>query len=228
MYLYEEAGTGSQKPGERVASASRPNAREQSPMTPQDRPSRPAAETFGSLPRELGANIRADMGAEQPATTAPLQPTPLNEKTDTTRDASLYARTSADQTSAVQDAAVEQRREAAIAQDPAAQGDPPPPQQAAQARVRPALSPELVAALRKRAAEAMARSDIIAARLLLERAAAGGDPQAVEDLARTYDPAVLEKMGLRGIFPGDAQQAARLYKEAQQARTQAQGEASSR
>ena len=74
----------------------------------------------------------------------------------------------------------------------------------------------------------MGRNDIVAARLLLERASAGGDPQALDDLARTYDPAVLEKMGLRGIFPADAEKAARLYKEAQQARATAQGDSPSR
>ena len=227
MYLYEEAATGALRPDERIASTQQKAQREYLRAIPGDNPSRAPPETFGSLPPELGANLKADLGVAPPPAPAPLQQLPRNESSDASRDANPDT-----QTEAFRDTAGERQRDAAIAREPAAQSQPAPlteaPPTAAPAPARPSLSPDLVAALRKRAAEAMGRNDIVAARLLLERASAGGDPQALDDLARTYDPAVLEKMGLRGIFPADAEKAARLYKEAQQARATAQGVSPSR
>lgn len=110
---------------------------------------------------------------------------------------------------AIQEAAG-QRNEAALPELPASVVE------------RPQVAPGLVASLRKRAEEAMSRADINAARLLLQRASMGGDADTLEDLARTYDPAVLERMGLRNIFPGDQQIATKLYAEAQRARLSAQ------
>ena len=215
LYVFEEARTGArdkitstqEKPS---TAATRRNSQANAPP--------PAPETFGLLPSELGA--KPELGAD-----APQQKTPEVAADDAAREANHDASPDMN-TGATQDRSVERRQEAALPQEPAPQALPPSPANAPRAvtpaPARPQVSPEFVATLRKRAAEAMTRSDIIAARLLLERASAGGDAQALEELARTYDPAVLEKMGLRGIIAADEQKAARLYNEAQQARASAQ------
>jgi TPR repeat protein len=41
--------------------------------------------------------------------------------------------------------------------------------------------------------------DLASARLVLQRAAEAGDPRAALMLAGTYDPIVLEKLGIQGI-----------------------------
>lgn len=47
----------------------------------------------------------------------------------------------------------------------------------------------------------IASGDLVAARLVLRRAADDGDAQAAIALAGTYDPTVLEKLGVRGTVP---------------------------
>jgi hypothetical protein len=58
-----------------------------------------------------------------------------------------------------------------------------------------------VASLLKRADALIASGDVAAARLVLRRAAEAGDARAAMMLAGTYDPIVLEKLGVRGIVP---------------------------
>jgi hypothetical protein len=58
-----------------------------------------------------------------------------------------------------------------------------------------------IAASRKRAEALIASGDISAARLVLRRPADDGDAQAAIALAGTYDPTVLEKLGVHGIVP---------------------------
>jgi hypothetical protein len=58
-----------------------------------------------------------------------------------------------------------------------------------------------IAASRKRAEALIASGDISAARLVLQRPADDGDAQAAIALAGTYDPTVLEKLGVHGIVP---------------------------
>jgi TPR repeat protein len=55
--------------------------------------------------------------------------------------------------------------------------------------------------------------DVAAARLLFERAAEAGDRRAALALGATYDPAVLTKLGVRGIAP-DIEKAHQLYRKA--------------
>ena len=55
--------------------------------------------------------------------------------------------------------------------------------------------------LMKRAKDMLSSGDIPAARLFLERAAEGQDPDAALLLARTYDPAVLGTSDVRNITP---------------------------
>ena len=61
------------------------------------------------------------------------------------------------------------------------------------------LDQEEVADLMKRGEAFIAVGDLAAARLVLQRAAEGGDPRATMTLAGTYDPIVLEKRGVQGL-----------------------------
>jgi hypothetical protein len=72
---------------------------------------------------------------------------------------------------------------------------------------------EVVAAL-KRAAALIASRDIAAARLVLQRVANDGDAQAAVTLAETYDPAILERLGVYGMMP-DIAMARHWYEAAQ-------------
>jgi len=63
------------------------------------------------------------------------------------------------------------------------------------------LEPGEIAALIQRANALIATGDIAAARLVLRRAAEAGDGRAAMTLGGTYDPAVLEKLGVHGVVP---------------------------
>jgi hypothetical protein len=63
------------------------------------------------------------------------------------------------------------------------------------------LDPDEIASLLRRGDALIASGDLAAARLVLRRAADGGDAHAAMMLAGTYDPAVLEKLGVHGIVP---------------------------
>jgi TPR repeat protein len=54
-------------------------------------------------------------------------------------------------------------------------------------------------ALLKRGEELVTSGDLAAARLVLQRAAQGGDAEAALTLAGTYDPLVLEKFGVQRL-----------------------------
>jgi hypothetical protein len=63
------------------------------------------------------------------------------------------------------------------------------------------LDPNEIASSLKRADDLIASGDLAAARLVLRRAANAGDARAAMTLAGTYDPAVLEKLGVHGFVP---------------------------
>ena len=58
-----------------------------------------------------------------------------------------------------------------------------------------------IASLLKRAEALIGSGDLAAARLVLRRAAEAGDARAAMMLGGTYDPSVLEKLGVRGVVP---------------------------
>jgi hypothetical protein len=66
--------------------------------------------------------------------------------------------------------------------------------------VRP-LDREEIAYLIKRGQEFILAGDLASARLVLQRAAEAGDARAALMLAGTYDPAMLEKIGIQGFGP---------------------------
>jgi len=55
--------------------------------------------------------------------------------------------------------------------------------------------------LTRRAESLIAQGDVSAARMLARRAADAGDPDGFSILARSYDPAVLASLGVRGVRP---------------------------
>ena len=63
------------------------------------------------------------------------------------------------------------------------------------------IPPDEVAAALKRASGLIASKDIAAARLVLQRIASDGDAQAAVTLAETYDPAILDRLGVLGMVP---------------------------
>jgi TPR repeat protein len=77
------------------------------------------------------------------------------------------------------------------------------------------LDPNEIASLLKRADGLIASGDVAAARLVLRRAAEAGEARAAMMLAGTYDPTVLEKLGVRGVVP-DLAMARSWYEKARQ------------
>jgi TPR repeat protein len=75
------------------------------------------------------------------------------------------------------------------------------------------LPSEIVADLLRRGDAMLAIGDVSSARLLYNRAAVSGDARAATQLAKTYDPLFLTKIGAWGI-PTDATTAAKWYRKA--------------
>jgi hypothetical protein len=63
------------------------------------------------------------------------------------------------------------------------------------------LDPSEIASSLRRADDLIASGDLAAARLVLRRAANAGDARAAMTLAGTYDPAILDKLGVHGLVP---------------------------
>jgi hypothetical protein len=78
------------------------------------------------------------------------------------------------------------------------------------------LDPGEIASSLRRGNDLIASGDLAAARLVLRRAANAGDAHAAMTLAGTYDPAVLEKLGVHGFVP-DAAMARVWYERARKA-----------
>jgi TPR repeat protein len=77
------------------------------------------------------------------------------------------------------------------------------------------LDPAEIASALGRGAALIASGDIAAARLVLHRAADAGDARSAMALAETYDPAILEKLGVHGVVP-DLAKARGWYEKAKQ------------
>ncbi len=114
------------------------------------------------------------------------------------------------------------------AQPPAPQPVAPPP--AAQSTAAPVetaappMDPDQVAFFLQRGEQFLSTGDIVGARPLLERAAAGRNARAAFELAATYDPIIISQLGARGVTPNVA--LARSWYE--KAKTLGSAEASSR
>jgi len=98
--------------------------------------------------------------------------------------------------------------------------DAPPAGPAASAVVLPAqprLPQAVIDRLMARGDEMLTLGDISAARLFYGRAAAAGSAAAARAMGRSFDPDVLNRLGVRGIRP-DPEQARQWYQRAEEAR----------
>jgi TPR repeat protein len=77
------------------------------------------------------------------------------------------------------------------------------------------LGPSEIASALTRGTALIASGDLAAARLVLRRAADAGDARSAMALAETYDPAILEKLGVHGVVP-DLAKARGWYEKARQ------------
>jgi hypothetical protein len=101
----------------------------------------------------------------------------------------------------------------------ALQGGAPQPAPVAESMVPPdpihQLDPDEIASALGRGAGLIASGDLAAARLVLRRAADAGDARSAMTLAETYDPAILEKLGVHGAV-ADLAKARGWYEKAKQ------------
>jgi TPR repeat protein len=75
------------------------------------------------------------------------------------------------------------------------------------------LNAEEIAALINRGTDSLKRGDLVAARLLLRRAAEAGSANAALMLGTTFDPLVIQQLGAIGVVP-DVAQARQWYEKA--------------
>src|SRR5258707_2654335 len=177
--------------------------------------------------RDIIVNAKASIAASLPAPYAAVQPDPAQLTAHDTqlRNPKDAARLSApaNQTPGVRAvttvAVAPTREEITTAYQSAVQGRAPaatpPGAPAPVAAAPPAPVPELmipgdairhldpneIASSLRRADELIASGDLAAARLVLRRAANAGDARAAMTLAGTYDPVILEKLGVHGFVP---------------------------
>jgi hypothetical protein len=104
----------------------------------------------------------------------------------------------------------------------AARPEAQPPAAVPQARSEPQpqpvvlhLDPAEIATLLKRGQDCLKNGDLVAARLLLHRAASAGSADGAFALAQTFDPAVIARIGAVGVSP-DAAKAREWYQKAAQ------------
>ena len=98
--------------------------------------------------------------------------------------------------------------------------DAPPRQAAAPSRAPVAptvrtLDPEEVKTLIKKGEQFVAVGDLPAARIVFRRAAEAGDPGAAVALGATYDPMVLQRLGVVGMSAADIEKARTWYQAAE-------------
>jgi hypothetical protein len=91
----------------------------------------------------------------------------------------------------------------------------PPPIPPAPPSAPPAMDAQQIDLLLKQGKQFVAVGDLVTARTVLNRAADAGVAAGAFALAETYDPAVLAKLGVRGM-QGDIEQARRWYARAQE------------
>jgi hypothetical protein len=159
--------------------------------------------------RDIGVNVKASMAAVFPTPPAaaqsdPSQLTARDRQRDPARPSATENQTPGFR-SVTTVAVTPPREEINIAYQSALQGRAPAA--AAVAELTPPgvavhhLDPDVIASLLRRADALIASGDVAAARLVLRRAADAGDARAAMMLAGTYDPAILEKLGVHGFVP---------------------------
>jgi TPR repeat protein len=164
--------------------------------------------------RDSLANIKASMAAIFPAQSAAAQSDRSHLTVGNAQKAAARPSATEDQTPGARNVitaavAAPAREEIRLAYQNALQGRAPATSLAAAPVAEPPapqppihqLDPDAIASLLQRADALIASGDVAAARLVLRRAADAGDAHAAMTLAETYDPAVLEKLGVHGFVP---------------------------
>ena len=159
--------------------------------------------------RDIGVNVKTSMAAVFPTPPAaaqsdPSQLTARDRQKDPARPSAAENQTPG--VRSVTTAAVgPPREEINIAYQSALQGRVPAAADVAELTTPGVavhhLDPDVIASLLRRADALIASGDVAAARLVLRRAADAGDARAAMTLAGTYDPAILEKLGVHGFVP---------------------------
>src|SRR6266403_2677656 len=164
--------------------------------------------------RHIIVNAKASIAASLPAPYAAVQPDPAQLTAHDTqlrnpKDAARLA-APANQTPGVRSvtavAVAPTREEITTAYQSALQGGAPRAAAAAELMIPGDaaihhLDPNEIASSLRRGDDLIASGDLAAARLVLRRAANAGDAQAAMTLAGTYDPVILEKLGVHGFVP---------------------------
>jgi hypothetical protein len=167
--------------------------------------------------RDIIANAKASGTAVLSAASAAVQPNPTQltardiqlkdpaQSKDPTR-LSAPANQSPDVRSVRAVAVAPTREEITTAYQSALQGGAPRAAAAAELMIPGDaaihhLDPNEIASSLRRGDDLIASGDLAAARLVLRRAADAGDARAAMTLAETYDPAILEKLGVHGVVP---------------------------
>jgi hypothetical protein len=144
---------------------------------------------------EITSAYQSALQNRAPAAAAPTAALPVNAAT---------------QVAALPDAALP------VARPPVAAAPPAPAAEGTIPRDPiPHLDPNEIAASLTRANSLIASGDLAAARLVLRHPAESGDARAAMTLAETYDPAILEKLGVHGVVP-DLAMARGWYEKAKQ------------
>jgi len=118
---------------------------------------------------------------------------PSQSTTSTQSPASQNATSSQGATSSLSAASPEGETTAMLSPGPSSAGTPP-----ASKAVR-RLDPEDIKRLIKQGEQFAASNDLVAARLVFQRAAEAGDATAALAMGATYDPIVLAKLGVLGM-----------------------------
>jgi TPR repeat protein len=159
---------------------------------------------YAALPPDPAKLTARDTQLRNPNDAARLS-APANQTSDVRAvTAAAVAPTAEEITTAYQSAMPDGRAAAAtpLAAAPVAALPPAPvPEPMIAGDAIPRLDPNEIASALRRADDLIASGDLAAARLVLRRAANAGDARAAMTLAGTYDPAILEKLGVHGFVP---------------------------
>ena len=169
-------------------------------------------------------NLRASMAAVLPVPSAVTR-SASSQPTQRVKQPSEASRPPAPETAALEAGSVAMadaaptREDIKSAYQSALQGGAPQAPPVAESVIPPApvhhLDPGEIASALSRGTALIASGDLAAARLVLRRAADAGDARSAMMLAETYDPAVLEKLGVHGVVP-DLAKARGWYEKAKQ------------
>jgi hypothetical protein len=177
------------------------------PVVAPELPKPPPVTEPPTVAQEPAAAARATSGAERPATAAS---SPAPGAATAATSAPPPAMPAADRPTVAEAAPAPQPGAAALhEQSGASQGEAPAPP-------RPQPTSDGVSMMVERGDQLLAAGDVVSARHFYQRAAGSGNAAALCGVARSYDPEILRKIGVRGVA-GDAATAVEWYRKAAEA-----------